>query len=595
MLRFLRIQHLAVIDSVEVEFDPGLNVLTGETGAGKSILVEAVGLLLGGRASGELVRTGEESASIEALFESRGEELLIRREITSQGRSRAFINGALATAGALKDLSSRLIELHGQHEHQTLLDASTHIGVLDAFGALDSLAAPVAVAYDTFRAVQQELTRVRAAAKERDSRLELIGFQLAELDRAAPKEGEDEELSSLRQVLASAERVERLCEESYAALYERDDALLAGLGAVWRRVGELADIEPKFRPYLDARDGIKSQLEDLARFLRKYADGIEASPARLQQVEERLALLERLKRKHGPSLADVIARHQALKRERGDLEAGDERIAELEREAAAARTAYLSAAQVLAAARRRASREFAARLEALVADLAMAETRFEVRFGEPLAEPDWGPQGIDAAEFFVSPNPGEDLRPLARIVSGGELSRIMLAIKTLTATSRHGFSDAVDRPASTAAPGLIFDEVDAGVGGRVADVVGRKLRGLGSAFQVLCITHLPQIAAYADTHFQIVKRVDAGRTKTTVRRLRAADRVDELARMLGGETISDGLRRSAREMLNERAPAASVSGMAKGEPTAKGESESFGETKAKTAAAATKRMRPAKT
>jgi DNA repair protein RecN (Recombination protein N) len=592
MLRFLRIQHLAVIDSVEVEFDPGLNVLTGETGAGKSILVEAVGLLLGGRASGELVRTGEDSASIEALFESGGEELLIRREISSQGRSRAFINGALATAGALKDLSSRLIELHGQHEHQTLLDASTHIRVLDAFGALDSLAAPVAAAHDTFRAAQQALTRVRAAAKERDSRLELIAFQLAELDRAAPKEGEDEELSSLRQVLASAERVERLCEESYAALYERDDALLAGLGGVWRRVGELADIDPKFRPYLDARDGIKSQLEDLARFLRKYADGLEVSPARLQQVEERLALLERLKRKHGPTLADVIACHQALRRERSDLAAGDERIAGLEREAAAARTAYFAAAQTLSAARRRASREFATRLEALLAELAMAETRFEVRFGEPPAEADWGPQGIDAAEFFVSPNPGEDLRPLARIVSGGELSRIMLAIKTLTATSRRGFSAAVDRPASTAAPGLIFDEVDAGIGGRVADVVGRKLRGLGSAFQVLCITHLPQIAAYADTHFQIVKRVESGRTKTRVRRLRAADRVDELARMLGGETISDGLRRSAREMLSERA---SVTVVAGGEFKAKGESESPREAKAKTPAAAGKRMRPAKT
>jgi DNA repair protein RecN (Recombination protein N) len=592
MLRFLRIQHLAVIDSVEVEFDPGLNVLTGETGAGKSILVEAVGLLLGGRASGELVRTGEDSASIEALFESGGDELLIRREITAQGRSRAFVNSALATAGTLRDLSSRLIELHGQHEHQTLLDASTHLGVLDIFGALDPILAPVTAAHETFRTAQQELTRVRAARKERDSRLELIEFQLAELDRAAAKAGEDEELSSLRQVLSSAERIERLCEESYAALYERDDALLGGLGNVWRRVGELAEIEPRFRPYLEARDGIKSQLEDLARFLRKYSDGIEASPARLQEVEERLALLERLKRKHGPTLADVIARHQSLKRERGDLEAGDERIAELEREVTVARTAYTSAAQTLSAARRTAARDFATGLEALLAELAMAETRFEVRFGEPLAESAWGPQGIDAAEFFVSPNPGEDLRPLARIVSGGELSRIMLAIKTLTATSRHGFSDAVDRPASTAAPGLVFDEVDAGIGGRVADVVGRKLRGLGSAFQVLCITHLPQIAAYADTHFQIVKRVDAGRTKTTVRRLPAPERVDELARMLGGETISDGLRRSAREMLNERAL---VTGGAKGESTAKGESERSGETKAKGTVAAGKRVRPAKT
>jgi len=567
MLRFLRIQHLAVIDSVEVEFDPGLNVLTGETGAGKSILVEAVGLLLGGRASGDLVRTGEDSAAIEALFESGGDELLIRREITAQGRSRAFINGALATAGALKDLSARLIELHGQHEHQTLLDPSTHLGVLDTFGSLDSLAGPCAVACEAFRTAQEELARVRTAASDRNARLELIAFQLGELDRAVPKPGEDDELSALRHVLASAERVERLCVESYASLYERDDAILSALGNVWRRVAELADLDPQFQPYLEAREAIKSQLEDLALFLRRYAEGIEASPARLQEVEERLALLERLKRKYGPTLADVISRHRALQRERSDLECGDERIAELERAVDAARTAYLAAAQALSNARRRVAGGFATQLETLLAELAMEETRFEVRFGGALPEAEWSARGIDAAEFFVSPNPGEDLRPLARIVSGGELSRIMLAIKTLTATSRHGFNDAADRPPSTAAPGLVFDEVDAGIGGRVADVVGRKLRGLGSAFQVLCITHLPQIAAYADTHFQIEKRVDHGRTKTTVRRLDEARRVDELARMLGGEAISDGLRRSAREMLGERA------GQAKGESMAKGESE----------------------
>jgi DNA repair protein RecN (Recombination protein N) len=322
---------------------------------------------------------------------------------------------------------------------------------------------------------------------------------------------------------------------------------------VWRRVAELADLDPRFKPYLETRDGIKSQLEDLAGFLRKYADNIEASPARLQQVEERLALLERLKRKYGPSLAEVIAHRDTLKRELSDLSRGDERIAELEQELATARSAYLGAAEALSRERRRVAKDFAEQLESMIAELAMERTRFEVRFGDgPLPQASWSGQGIDAAEFFVSPNLGEDLRPLARIVSGGELSRIMLAIKTLTATTRHDFSDATDRPPSASAPGLIFDEVDAGIGGRVADVVGRKLRTLGSAFQVLCITHLPQIAAYADTHFEIDKRVDGGRTRTTVRRLDADGRVDELARMLGGEAISDGLRQSAREMLTER-------------------------------------------
>src|SRR5580765_8047238 len=338
MLRFLRVRHLAVIDSVEVEFDAGLNILTGETGAGKSILVEAVGLLLGGRASGDLVRTGEDAAAIEAIFESGGEELLVRREITAQGRSRAFINGTLATAGALKELSNRLIELHGQHEHQTLLDPSTHLEVIDTFGRLDVFLTRTAAAFEALRASQQELARVRAAAGDRESRLDLIAFQLGELDRANLKEcpaddiGEDLELTAVRQVLANAERVERLCTESYTSLYESDDAILGSLGSVWRRVAELAELDPRFKPFLETRDGIKSQLEDLAGFLRKYRDNIEASPARLQQVEERLALLERLKRKYGPTLDEVVARRDALKRERSDLERGDERIAELERD-----------------------------------------------------------------------------------------------------------------------------------------------------------------------------------------------------------------------------------------------------------------------
>jgi len=559
MLRFLRISHLAVIDSVEVEFEAGLNVLTGETGAGKSILVEAVGLLLGGRASGDLVRTGEGSASIEAIFERDGHELLIRREITAQGRSRAFIDGALVTANALKERADHLIELHGQHEHQTLLDPTTHLAVLDTFAGLEDRLAATASAYEAFRRSREELTRARAAAGDRESRLDLLAFQLGELDRAAltpPKPGEpaeDAALTAQKQILSSAERVERLCAESYVTLYESDGAILAGLGAVWRRVAELAALDPQFQPYLDSRDGIKSQLEDLALFLRRYADGIEASPAKLQQIEDRLALLERLKRKHGGTLEAVIERRDALRREQSDLERGDERLSELERELTQARAAYQTAAEALSSGRRQASNVLSKRLVELLGELAMERTQFEVRFGAQAPEDAWSARGFDAAEFFMSPNPGEALRPLARIVSGGELSRVMLAIKTLLATSRHGFSDASDRPPSASAPGLIFDEVDAGIGGRVADVVGRRLRALGSAFQVLCITHLPQIASYADTHYQIDKRVDRGRTKTTVRRLDEPGRVEELSRMLGGEAITDGLRRYAREMLQERA------------------------------------------
>ncbi len=579
MLRFLRIRRLAVIDAVEVEFGPGLNVLTGETGAGKSILVEAVGLLLGGRASGDLVRTGEDLATVEAIFESGGEELLVRREITAQGRSRAFVNGDLTTAGTLRELSSRLIELHGQHEHHTLLDPGTHLATLDTYGGHENQLAAVGTACARLRACEAALADARRAARERGNRHDLLTFQTGELTRAQLRPGEDEELATTRHVLASAERIERLCQESYEALYERDDAVLGALGGVWRKLGDLAAIDATFQPYLDAKSAIKSQLEDLAIFLRRYADSIEASPARLQQVEDRLALLDRLKKKYGPTLADAIARRDDLLREIEDLDESESRVAALERDHAQAREGFLALAEALSADRRARAGEFSRALESVLAELAMGETRFDVRFGERLSEGQWTPTGIDVAEFFVSPNPGEDLRPLARIVSGGELSRIMLAIKTLTATSRSGYSTTPDRVASVAAPGLIFDEVDAGIGGRIADVVGRKLRVLGSTFQVLCITHLAQIAAYADSHFQIEKSVAGGRTGTTVVRLEDPGRVEELSRMLAGAGVSDAIRSSAREMLNDRRGGAG----AKGEVKPKGESEA---SRTKAAAAA---------
>ncbi len=542
MLRFLEIRNLAVIESVEIEFGAGLNVLTGETGAGKSILVEAVGLLLGGRASPDLVRTGADCATLQAVFEDEatGQELLLRREITAQGRSRAFVDGALATASALRDLSTRLVDLHGQHEHQALLDPETHLDLLDRFAGAGKDRAASASAFDTLQAARQVLTDTRAAERQRASRLDLLEFQLAELDRAKATPGEDEELQGLRTLLASAEKVRRLCEESYAILYDRDEAVLAGLGQVWRRVGELAALDPRFVSYLDSRDAIKSQLDDLATFLRGYGASIDASPARLQEVEDRLAVLERLKRRHGPTLAEVIATHQALQHEFEGLKHLDDRIADAEARLKAAEAAYLDVASRLSATRRTAAARFASALVGQLADLAMPRTRFEVRFASAALPPDrWSARGTDEAQFFVSPNPGEDLRPLARIVSGGEMSRIMLGIKSLAS---------IDEPGKT----LIFDEVDAGIGGRVADAVGGKLRALGAEFQVLCITHLPQIAAYGESHYLIEKHIRSGRTTTRVARLKAGDREEELARMIGGIQVSDAARRNAREMLAAR-------------------------------------------
>jgi DNA repair protein RecN (Recombination protein N) len=555
MLRFLSIQNLAVIEEVQVEFDAGLSVLTGETGAGKSILVEAVGLLLGGRASPELVRTGEESAVVQATFDAEdGSELLIRREVTSQGRSRAFVNGSLVTAGALRDIGARLVDLHGQHEHQALLDPHTHLDLLDRFAGLERERREVADAFDAYQSARAARDEVRKLSRERASRLELIEFQLAELDRAQPREGEDEELSALRTLLSSAERVRHLADESYAILYDRDDAVLAGLGQVWRRVGELATLDARFAPYLEARDGVKSQLEDLAAFLRGYAASIDASPAKLQEVEDRLALIERLKRKHGPTLADVIDRHRALRAEQASLESVTERLAQAEEECSHQTERYLAAARKLSQQRRLTAARFSKALETQMRDLAMEHTRFDVRFldGWPPPVERWTDRGIDVAEFYVSPNPGEELRPLARIVSGGEMSRIMLGIKSLAS---------IDAAGKT----LVFDEVDTGIGGRVADAVGSKLQALSKTFQVLCITHLPQIAACGGWHYRIRKSVEAGRTLTEVRLLDRSSREAELARMLGGADVTETAKMSAREMLNRR--------QGESEDKAKGESE----------------------
>jgi DNA repair protein RecN (Recombination protein N) len=558
MLRFLRIRNLAVIEAVEVEFESGFNVLTGETGAGKSILVEAVGLLLGARASADLVRTGEPQATIEAIFEEPdGRELIVRREISNQGRSRSFIGGALATASALRDLSARLVELHGQHEHQALLDPLAHLPLLDEYAGAGDMVTGVVGAWTKLRAVRDELERSRMDEREKSARLDLIAFQLAEIERAAPRAGEDDELFSTKQVLASAEKIQRLCHESYATLYDSDDAVLSGLGGVWKRVGELATIDPQFTPYVESRDGIKSQLEDLAFFLRSYADGIDASPGRLQEVEDRLALLERLKRKYGPALQDVIERRAQLTRERDLLTGAGEQAEDLVRVLQGLTAEFLTKARQLSRTRRTAAVQFACDMEALLGELAMARTRFEVRFNEgELPESAWSERGVDNAEFFVSPNPGEDLRPLARIVSGGELSRVMLALKTLANTKPGAISESNPGSPKT----LIFDEVDAGIGGRVADVVGSRLQELGHRFQVLCITHLPQIAARGTTQFLIEKSIRGSRTVTRVERLDQSGRVEEISRMIGGASITEQVRGSARELLNAGAAISEAKG-----------------------------------
>jgi DNA repair protein RecN (Recombination protein N) len=540
MLRYLNIRNLAVIEALELTLEPGLNVLTGETGAGKSIVVGAVGLLLGDRASPDMIRTGEETAIVQAVFEHDGRELVVRRELTASGRSRSFVDDTLVTAGALRELGATLVDLHGQHEHQTLLDPDAHLDLLDRFAGHASLRETVGAAYAAWAGARDALDTARRQERDKEQRIDYLRFQLQEIDKVAPLTGEDDSLAATRTLLANAEKLRRLSDEAYDRLYEGEGSVVESLAVVWKRVADLGDLDARLKPYLDARDGIDAQIDDLAGFLREYASHIDASPERLQETEDRLAAIERLKRKYGPTLADVLARRTECERELAAIDSVGERVAGLERDLARLGSEYASAANELSRARREAAVRFARALERELAGLAMERTRFDVRFGAADASTErWTPKGVDQGQFFVSPNPGEDLRPLARIASGGELSRMMLGLKTLAST---------DAPGKT----LIFDEVDAGIGGRVADVVGQRLQALGRSFQVLCITHLPQIAACGDAQYRVTKSVRQQRTVTSVEPLSRTDRIDELARMMAGAVVTDGTRASAREMLDAR-------------------------------------------
>jgi DNA repair protein RecN (Recombination protein N) len=558
MLRYLNIKNLAVIESLEMTLQPGLNVLTGETGAGKSIVVGAVGLLLGDRASADMIRTGEEMAIVQAVFEHEDREILVRREISAAGRSRSFVDDVLVTAGSLRELGVTLVDLHGQHEHQSLLEPDGHVDLLDRFAGLSALRDEVAQDYASWAALKSALGDARRQERDKEQRADFLQFQLREIEAAAPVTNEDAELGASRHLLANAERLHRLTSQAYDQLYEGEGAVVEALASVWKKVEELASLDLRFKAFADGQDAVTAQIEDLAGFLREYREHIDSSPDRLQELEDRLAIIERLKRKYGPSLDDVLAKRAEFRKGLDAIENAGARIAELERDVRAAAERYLERARRLSTSRKAASARFARSLERELADLAMERTRFDVRFadGDPSVDERWTPRGFDVAEFYASPNPGEDLRPLARIASGGELSRVMLALKTLASTDSLGKT-------------LIFDEVDAGIGGRVADVVGQRLQALGARFQVLCITHLPQIAACGRHHFRVTKSVRQERTVTSVEALGSGERVDEIARMMAGAVLTDGSRATAREMLEAR--------VAPAQAQAKGESESRGE------------------
>ena len=537
MIRFLSIRDLAVIDRLELDLDQGFTVMTGETGAGKSIVVGALSLLRGGRASADLVRTGASKAVIEAAAElPDGEERVLRREVSAQGRSRAFIDDRLVPTSALRSLGAGLLDLHGQHEHQALVDSTTHLDLLDQYAKLGDLRAAVGDSFATWREARAALDEARRLAASRAERADLVAFELREIDEVDPSEGEDTELAAERHLLANADRIHRLAAESYAELYDGDDAILGRLDGVWKHLDELAELVPALAPQRDTRDAVVSQLEELAFALRPSASGIEASPERLQAVEDRLARLERLKKRFGPTLTDVLDRRRRLNEETAGMDEHGAREDALVERVATARASYLAVAGTLSERRRGQAATLASTLERALGELAMPHTRFEVVFTDAADEAAWSERGIETAEFSFSANPGEELRPLAKIASGGELSRVMLALRTLTADDRSGRT-------------LVFDEVDAGIGGEAAERVGARLRALARHYQVLCVTHLPQIAACGTSHHRVSKAVRDGRTTTTVEPLSDDGRASEIARMMTGSQVSGNVLETARELL----------------------------------------------
>lgn len=556
MLTELRITNFAVIEQASLQLTSGFQVLTGETGAGKSILVDAVALLMGGRASGDHIRAGADEAVLEAawtfpesgpvterirqagLLGAQETEVIIRRVLSRSGRHRAYLNGNLAPSTLIQSLAGLLIDIHGQHEQQSLLSLQVQLDALDAFGRLGDLRKAYALQFARWREGQRALEEVGRVAAERRDREDLLRFQVRELAEAAVQPGEEETLGNERRRLAHAQRLRELAETAYALLYEGDGAILTSLGAVMQQLRELGDIDGETAEWLSLADGAAVQLREVAQRLGTYRGALEQDPERLMQVEERLDRLHRLKHKYGADADALAARGRELTRQLEELESSETRSAELEKEVAEAQRSTESLAMQLSERRAKAAAKMEKRIKEELASLRMEQTRFEIQLGRSAGAEGLGPTGRDRVEFLLSANPGEPLLPLARVASGGELSRIMLAIKSVLAET-----DGV--------PVLIFDEVDTGIGGAVATVMGQRLRGLGRYHQVLCLTHLPQIASQADAHFLVEKSVVKKRTVTCVRRLDEAGRREEIARMLAGLAVTKAARQTAAEMIGE--------------------------------------------
>ena len=569
MLQLLNISNIALIDELRVEFDHGLNLLTGETGSGKSIIVDALGVLIGGRFTTDLLKSGTERGFIEGLFlvarnanlngllsdagllsedePTKSFELIIRREVSASGKNKIFINNKLATLNLLRDLREFLVDIHGQGDQQTLFKTDTHLELLDSFAGNSPLRSEVALAFEQLREVESKLDDLNRDEAEKFQLVDTLTYQIEELERSRLVIGEDDQLEEDKRRLANVEKLTSLSQSSYSRIYEDDDSALARVRQATSELAELAEFEPRFNEYLEGLESTRVLLEDLAFSLRDYGDKLEFSPARLAEIEDRLAELSRLKRKYGGSL-EATLEHLARSQDRlRQIESSDELEKHLRAELVVAREHYLKLADKLHKERVRAAKKFEQAVEKGIGELAMEKAKFQVQIRNTTESHDnrtddkpkvIGHKGTDAIEFYFSANPGEELKPLARVASGGEASRLMLILKTVANGSQFPRT-------------IVFDEIDTGIGGRVSEAVGAKLKKLSETNQVLCVTHQPQVARFADNHLSVQKEALKNRTLVQVVKLDRNGRVEEIARMLTGAEITDSARKHAKEMLKQ--------------------------------------------
>ena len=561
MLRELRIRNFSIIEDAVIEFGRGFNVLTGETGAGKSIIISALSLALGERAAGDLVRSGEKEAVVEAFFEITPEALnpstrrflgdngivfddglILKRIISSQGRSRAYVNSSMVSVQSLSEVSRHIIDVHGQYDHQSLLSPDNQMDLVDAYGGLTAAGEEVSGLYDALLALRHEISELVRREEERARRLDILRFQVNEISAAELKAGEEEGLAEEVKILSSAARLAELANQAYDSLYASETSIITGLSGILGSLREISAIDARAKEALKSIDDALPLLEETGYFLRDYKDELDFSPERLEAVQERLELIKGLKRKYGENTQVILDYWEKAAIKIEELQYSGERLESLRAEQAGLKEGLTEKARLLSEKRKAVAKQIESKVEGELSDLSMAGTRFAIRItGERGDDTTDGlratRRGIDRVEFLISPNIGEELKPVSKIASGGELSRVMLALKGILAEG-----DKI--------PVLILDEIDAGIGGRAAETVGQKLNGLASSHQVISITHLPQIASYAAHHLKIEKKIEGKRTVVEIDKIEREERAEEIARMLSGK-ISETSIRHAREMLRK--------------------------------------------